>query len=155
MPVSNERSVYRRFWPLGFALLALSFAISSGCGRSKAEVKGKVTYKGKNLDGGSIQIQTTKGVVAGDIQPDGTYSIKNVPVGLAKVAVAWTDEAAIQYNRDLAKGMREKKAGQPIPQHDKPKDTLKTPAKYADFDKSGLTVEVKGPITPYDIELKD
>ena len=155
MPVSNAHTIYRRFWPIGFVLLALSFAVFSGCGPTKADVKGTVTYKGKALEGGSIQIQSTKGVVGGDIQPDGTYMVKGVPTGPAKVTVACTDESAMQYNRELAKGMREHKSGQPIPQKDKPKDTLKTPARYADFDKSGLNVEVKGPVTEFNIELKD
>ncbi len=52
------------------------------------EVVGKVTYKGKPLAGGTVVLHPAKGKrVVGHIMVDGTYLIKNVPVGEMVVTI--------------------------------------------------------------------
>jgi hypothetical protein len=127
--------------------------ISSGCTPPKAEVKGKVTYKGSPLKGGGIIIQSSKGTThSGDIQADGTYVVKDVPTGPAKMTVSWVNEEAIEYNRELLKKGREEKGGG---SKGKPKDINSLPTKYSAFDTSGLSFQVQPGTTTFDADLTD
>jgi hypothetical protein len=128
-------------------LIVLSLSVV-GCG-DRVEVgtlSGKVTYKDKPLEFGSVMLQPVGGgpVARATIQPDGTYSIAidgkaGAPVGVNKVrvtcysgqrpgAASTTGEASIGDSL--------------IPEH------------YTKFSSSGLEVEVKaGENPPYNIEL--
>jgi hypothetical protein len=150
-------------WTLAFLLLAFTFVISGGCAPGKADVKGKVSYNGKVLEGGSIQFQSAKGTVhGGEIGRDGTYVVKGVPAGMAKATISWIDDKEAEVYAKMLKATRESpkdsdgKKFAPPPRPTQPPEKLyKVPQKYGDFDKSALSVEVKGPVTEYNIELKD
>ncbi|HLW65912.1 MAG TPA: carboxypeptidase-like regulatory domain-containing protein [Gemmataceae bacterium] len=138
------------------ALLGMAMAAFTGCADSKADVKGKVTYNGKTVDKGEVTVMSAKGTTHyGAIQSDGTYVIKGVPPGAAKVKVGWVDDSAIEFNKQLAAKMRENKGGGIPKDMEKPKNTIASPEKYNDYDKSGLTVDVKSPTTEFNIDLKD
>jgi hypothetical protein len=92
----------------------------------------------------------------GEIQADGTYSIKKVPVGPAKVCVECTDP---KVREEVRKILQESKRptdekGQIKPNID-PKKLHVIPTAYNDPDKSGLRVEVKKGPTTYDIQLSE
>lgn len=70
-------------------VMCLSFSAIGGCRRvASATVSGKVDYDGKPLNSGYITFlvnnSTAKG---GNISPDGTYSISDLPYGSAVVSV--------------------------------------------------------------------
>jgi hypothetical protein len=91
-------------------------------------VSGKVTFKGKPLAGGKIRFVPAKksAAVEAEIQADGTYEAKGVPVGEARVVIQPSDKS------------------------------VKLPARYADAKTSGLTYEVKKEGDNYlDIDLND
>jgi len=157
MSFFSTNSVYRVSKILGLLLMTAVFVVFSGCGTNKADVKGHVTFKGQPLTSGAIQIQSAKGAVfSGEIQSDGTFVVRGVPVGPAKVAIAATDPSAGEWNKQLAMKMREGKSGaKPSAQTEQPKQTLTTPAKYANFDQSGFAIEVVGPITERDFDLSE
>lgn len=147
-----------RFWRLWAGLLLLPFGLMLGCGgSSKGTVSGKVLYKGQPLKGGNVAILSKAGGgnLTSSIQEDGSYSISKVPRGPAVITV-------------------ETRSIRPVPQKALPgpyarasKDTLPPglvvgdaaryvpiPEQYADPEKSGLSLDVKGGPQPHDIDLK-
>ena len=93
-----------------------------------------MTYKGAPLPGGTVAFHPDKGKpVAAQIQPDGTYSARAVPVG--DVVVTVETESV-------------KKAGGGA-------KYVKVPAKYAGPKTSGLTVTIKAGKQTHDINLLD
>jgi hypothetical protein len=65
------------------------FLAFTGCGESRATVKGTVTYKDKALPGGTVIFVTEDGSLNDrvEIQPDGSYSSTRVPIGKCRVGV--------------------------------------------------------------------
>jgi hypothetical protein len=136
-------------------LLVASVFLLSGCGKPVGNVAGKVTYKGKALEYGSVSIYSADGTACGgEINPDGTYLIKNVPVGKAKVVVASQDPKKIEAFTKAVQESRDKNT--PIPEKAlaDANSISRIPSSYGDAEQSGLTVEVKAGTTSYDIDLK-
>ena len=137
---------------VGLVLLVVSVSACSGAGKS--EVSGKVTFKGAPVTSGEVQIMASDGTIAsGEIRSDGTYTVQGVLAGSHRVAITNVDEkAANEYF--LALAGRSSKGGDPIGPDGKPRPKgspplersafSKIPAKYGEYDTSGLTVEVKG-----------
>src|SRR5262249_18625300 len=77
----------RPFFRPTVALALLSLAVL-GCA-GKGDVSGKVTYQGKPLVWGTVQFEGSDNVLKqGNINSDGTYSIRGVATGEAKAAVS-------------------------------------------------------------------
>jgi hypothetical protein len=115
-----------------FAVCALLVA---GCGgESKTVVQGKITYNGNAVTTGLINFQPDKGQpLGGAIQSDGTYKYE-LPPGSYKVRI---DAPGADSG-----GLKE---GEPIPPGGPPKTTpaqRQAPAKYANYDTSGLTAAI-------------
>ena len=139
----------RAFRSRAVVMALLTFAVV-GCGRG--DVSGKVTYKGKNLVWGTVQLEGSDGLVKhGNIQRDGTYSIKSVATGTAKAAVSSINPTS----SDFQPIHRE---GQPPPQVIQARKEIKgwfpIPAKYDRPFNSGLTYEVKRGENTIDIDLE-
>jgi hypothetical protein len=146
---------------LGLPLLCLLIGLTAtGCSSSQATVTGKITYKNAPLKNGSISFQAADGKTYGtEIQGDGTYSVKVAP-GDAKVAISSIDEGKAAEVRKKLKDMRENPKGG-APKTFSPQDfgrggaTL-IPPKYGDFDKSGLTKNIKSGVNKdVDFNLTD
>ena len=76
-----------------FGLAGLGLAVAACTGPSTSELSGKVTYKSAPLTSGEVHVLAANGVeVSGEIKPDGTYVIPNVPRGTHKVRVFCVDE---------------------------------------------------------------
>jgi len=129
----------------------LAGMLAAGCGSNTAQVTGKVTYQGKNLEFGSVSIRSSDGqIFQSEIKSDGTYSIPNVPLGPGKVSVMCQDtDKKIEYGKKISaegKGMTGE-GGKPkqIPHVDGSKFDI-VPGMFANFETSGLTIDVqKGP----------
>ena len=130
------------------ALVAGLLALVPGCGPGTATVAGKVTYQGKPVVWGSVTLKAADGSVHQiGINPDGTYRLDRVPVGVAKVGVASPDptpsaRAKASDDSRVPTGMPRPPAGA----------WFALPAKFADPATSGVTVQVGG--GPTDIELQ-
>jgi hypothetical protein len=62
--------------------------LASGCGGGVGDVSGKITYKGKEVVFGTVSFVGADGIPrAARINPDGTYTVKDVAVGEAKITV--------------------------------------------------------------------
>ena len=121
-----------------------------GCGAPKeTTVSGKVTYQGKPLITGFVLLRfDDNNEVNGAIAVDGTYTIRTVFQGHAKIAVGSPkppDPAA--------------SAGRQAPNVDPstlpdPKNWVPIPEKYLNTETSGLEITVGGGTNKKDIELQ-
>jgi hypothetical protein len=131
----------------GAALAAALLALAVGCRSGTAplaEVRGKVTYRGEPLRGGTVVFTpdasrgTTGEPAAADIQPDGSYTLKTADS--AGAAVGWHRVTVLA----LVPAAGPPPAGQ---RFTVPLSAL--PLKYREPHLSGLSCEVKagGPNT--------
>ena len=141
--------------------LLLTLLTAIGCGGGVGDVTGTVTYKGKPLDGGSVQYRSGGKTIASEISKDGKYSIAGVPAGAALVAVSYVDPRATDHFRAVSAASKSGGAGRgdkeaPASALSKVDPTTfnKVPDKYNDFNGSGLTFEVKKGPNTNDIDLK-
>jgi hypothetical protein len=118
-------------------LAILAAAAQARPAKKTGTIMGKVTYKGKPLPGGTVTFHPAKGkAITGIIQPDGTYAVKDVPLGPAKVAI---ETESVKPKPGAAP-----KGGKYIP----------IPAKYASPKTSGLTYMVAAGKQTLDIVLE-
>jgi hypothetical protein len=130
--------------------LCAALAVLAGCDRGPTlvPVTGKVLYKGKPLEFGSVMFQPSSGQPAvGEIHADGTFTLSTfgpndgAVVGSHKVRIACYES----QNPSAVKGPGEQSLGK-----------LLIPMKYTLFDQSGLTAEVREDRTePFVFELSD
>lgn len=117
-----------------------------GCGPGRGDLSGVVTYKGKPLASGYVNVEGSDGVIAGaEIRPDGGYEIKNLVAGPVRITV---------YSPNPAQPAVLARRPEDIPP---PKDASKwfpIPEHYSDFSKSELThVLTRGP-NVHNLDLK-
>ena len=132
-----------------FVALA-SLVMLAGCsGPKTGDISGKVTYNGKPIASGSVIFTSPNSIgVPANINDDGTYSCKAVPVGDAAVAVVSPNDAAeARYTASQKPGMDMEAS-----KFD-PKKWFPIPAKYGQ--NSPLTFSVKDGSNTFDIELVD
>ena len=129
-------------------LVALACA---GCGRV-GQVAGKVTYRDQPVPDGTVMLLASDGQpYDGKIQPDGTFLIRDVPSGTAKVSVTSLTAAGEVDKTGNSKG--DGRAKQRSIAKGGPRSRI--PSKYGDFTQSGLTVTVeKGATAQLDLNLK-
>lgn len=137
-------------------LVVAAVLAAAGCA-GKGDLTGTVTYKGQPLRLGAVQVRGADGIVrAGQIGPDGWYTVPGLPAGPAVVAVVCRDPRQVEYTQTLARGARgpaRVTAAVPPAPGRSPNFSL-IPEKYADLDKPELRVTVRGGTTAFDIELK-
>lgn len=167
-----------------FAALFAGLAVGCGSSNTPASIKGKVTYKGQPLPGGGITFTGDGGSYPGSINSDGTYAVKDVPVGNFAIIVetesvnpkggtSADDKDLNKKNKQQAKGieqarqqrMKEEGIGGggggggggfgPAPPEVLAAMYLKIPAKYSDKRTSGLRMDVVRGEQTKDIELTD
>jgi hypothetical protein len=140
----------------------LLLAAAAGC--SSGTVRGKVSYKGQALGGGTVVFTVArKGSVRSEIGEDGSYKVGKCPIGTAKISVetASLQPAPIRDPRaGPAAGMTPPPGA--IPQGvdasfyqvgPKKGKFVPIPDKYNDPDTSGLQYPVKGGSQEFNIDL--
>jgi hypothetical protein len=142
----------------GMVLLAASLCAITGCGASKADVTGTVTYRGKPLVWGTvIVIGSDHMPYYGFIQADGTFNVKNVPLGPAQLGVGSLNPYyEPKFEKPEHKARYEElqaRVGLEMPPKPPKGAWFPIPAKYNDPLKSGLTADVKSPATTVDLKL--
>jgi hypothetical protein len=137
---------------LGVALLALA-----GCGGGATDVTGTVTYQGKPVVFGTVQVIGSDGLPkSGPIQPDGTFKVSGVKLGPAKVTVS--------SPKPPGSASAPRRGGRDQDDEDRrPVETPASPAviaawvqlpeKYGDPEKTDLKVDIKSG-QPLDLDLK-
>lgn len=165
---------------LGSGLLVSVLAMTAGCS-SGGTVSGQVTYKGELVRGGTVVFYGANNWTGNAvIQEDGTYTVLKVPKGPVTITVdTKTAPGAPQGNASKSPQDRFKDMGSPgggkAKQMPRPPDKADIPeaaknnplyssqaqgnrytaipAKYADKDKSGLTLDCIGGKQMHDIRL--
>jgi hypothetical protein len=141
------------------ACLAPAVLAAAGCGDTpKADVSGVVKFKGRPVVWGTVTvIASDQMAYHGSIHPDGKYTVKDVPIGPATVAVASADpytKRLVKAEREAELAAKRKEAGMedlPPP----PKGMwVPLPARYANPRASELSCDVAQPETAFDIALK-
>jgi hypothetical protein len=124
--------------------------VAGGCGSNRpsmAPVEGKVVYQGKPLEFGSVLFQPDAGPPArGVIQSDGTFHLSTYRDG---------DGAALGVNRVQITCNDLQRPGAADTNHEPGLGKSHIPQKYARYDTSGLTVEVRARNEPVVFELTD
>ncbi len=133
----------------GSVLLLLGLA---SCGPGRGDLEGKVSLEGKALTSGDVQVFGGDGEIRqGKINPDGTYSIKDIGVGgELKFAVVSLDP---NTSRPKLRAIGPGKAKLPDDTRD-PAKWFPIPEEYSDLQKSGLTFGLKPGKNTWDIALK-
>ena len=129
--------------------LAACLLLAAGCGKGPPEItvlSGKVTIDGKPVKVGVVNVVSDDDVIrtAGDIAPDGSYSIVGAPVGPVKLSVSTEDFKVI---------LPEPGSGAAAQPRANPLYTA-TPKKYEKFETAGLATTVPRGKASFDIELK-
>lgn len=121
-------------------------ALTSGCGAKTGELTGRVTFHDKQLQQGTVLAASSGGSVhSGVIQSDGSYTIPGIPVGPAKIAVNCPDP------REVKVIPRKKEDNVPTADIS---TWIAIPEKYADPEKSGLSIDIKPGTNTFPIDLK-
>jgi hypothetical protein len=136
----------------GYLRAALGAAVLSvaGCSGGTTDVSGKVSYNGKPVVFGTVQIIGSDGLPkSGAIQPDGTFRVSGVKVGSAKVTVSSPPPPGSSAAAPRAKVGREAEEERRPADADTPvspevaKGWFALPEKYSDPSKTDLAVEIK------------
>ncbi len=119
------------------AVLVLILAgLTVGCGRGIGNIKGTVSFQGKPLPAGTISFyDSDNGVQNGEIKSDGSYEVKGVLAGEAKIAV----RVPLIIDSPIKVG--------PAP------TIVPIPARYLNHETSGLTYQVKTGDQIHPVEL--
>jgi hypothetical protein len=130
------------------AVAAALLAFAAGCG-GRGDVSGKVTYQGKPLVWGTVQFEGSDGMLKqSNINGDGTYSVKGVAAGEAKVAVSSINPNSADFQPRVVEGKA------PPPPRPKVEGWFPIPEKYDTPHKSGLVYTIKSGPNAIDIDLK-
>jgi hypothetical protein len=156
-----------------WALLVLfPLPMVAGCGNT-TEVKGQVLFDGQPLPGGIVSFMPTEGnhgnLMTATIQEDGTFDMKNAPIGPVNVSIANVHlkpedpeqrarriRGEVPHGRRLARYWLKPKALERIEQQaNKPMigKYVRIPVRYYNPATSGLTVNVQRGSDPVKIEL--
>ncbi len=131
------------------AIITVCCALASlvGCGGSsdKAIVKGKVTYKGAPVTGGTLTLAPASGPpLSVTIKADGTFQTSDIPTGQMGVGID-TDSIMAMPGGSMANPPKDVQM---------PKKVV-IPAKYKDPKTSGLTWDIKSGTNTKDFDLTD
>lgn len=150
----------------GVVLLIAGAGCGTGNSLAPANISGGVTYNGKNLPGGVVKFVAPDGSqYSGDIGPDGTYAVADVPIGELIIVV---DTSNLDPAKSELKGTDAKRRSN-ISQQKAPsgyssgptgagnddRKYVKIPDKYSNAKKSPLTLTAKAGRQVHNIELTD
>jgi hypothetical protein len=135
----------------------LGVLMLSGCRPETGEVSGQVTYSGQPLTHGTVQFFCQdQQIISRLINGDGTYSVPELPLGAAKIAVVTHPPIPNGYARPqtLPPSKDAPKLGEPargrLPEGAK---YVPIPYRYGNPDQSGLAVTVSKGNQIFDISL--
>jgi hypothetical protein len=136
---------------LAYVLVTLAICIAAGCSggnQGLAAVKGRITYKGKPVPNGTVNFlpeDANKPSATGEIQPDGSYSLKTVVSNRpSDGAVVGKHKVVIVAMQDMASRLPEDRIPLPPPI---------VPIKYTSPATSTLTAEVEDNENVIDFDL--
>jgi|SRR5581483_3904855 len=127
-----------------FLLVPILFL--AGC-QGRGDLSGKVTYQGKTVYVMSLQALGPEGFPRLASLEDGVFTFKGLPTGEYRFSIA-----SPEPTKSLS-ALRKPDCLPPAPAVDLAK-WFRIPAKYADFNESGLTFTVKRGVNEFNIVLE-
>ena len=125
-------------------LAGLVVAAAGGCGGGTGDLRGKVTFNGKPVTSGTVQVFLPDGSTrTSAIAPDGSYAVNDVPTGAVRIGVSSPNPK--QRYDDLiafAKTEEQKKKAVP-PDSATVKSWVGLPDAAAQPESSGLSATIK------------
>lgn len=123
----------------------------SGCGGGSGNLQGRVTFQGKPVVSGTVQVFAVDGSVwTGDIATDGRYEVRGIPTGQAKIAVNSADRDQKTSLEKISHGPRAKEGPA---RGGNPPGWFPLDSKYADPAKSGIKTAIGSGSNEFNIEL--
>jgi hypothetical protein len=129
-----------------------------GCGSGFGDVTGKVTYKQRALDSGTVMILASDGQPYDSaIDSAGNYVIRKVPAGHAKIAVTSIVPIANKEPKETKDGKKTESrlVAIEVTKGTTPSRISAIPTRYGTFAASNLAVDVVSGRTTHNIELGD
>jgi hypothetical protein len=148
----------RPFRTIGLFVLCCSvLAGVVGCGKGRASVKGKVTFNNQPLTAGNIAyIASDNRIGTGIIKSDGTYEIKDAPIGETTITVTTPKTpmgpVRLQKPPPGVQGMP-KEMMPPGYEPGKPVRIMPVPEKYSTVETSSLKFTIKPGSQDHDVQL--
>jgi hypothetical protein len=130
---------------------------SGGSSNTPSSISGKITYNETPVTAGTVIFFTDQGVYPLPIGANGEYAGSDLPAGAAKISIE-TESANPEKKKSVYAGSKDKKMMSPVPEGaggGASGQYVKIPAKYADKDKSGLTVTLTKGKQTQDFKLTD
>jgi hypothetical protein len=125
-------------------------ALAAGCSDdTNGRVLGRVRFNDRPLTSGTVIFTFPDGKTrTGEIDENGAYRVRDVPVGLAKVTVKTGSRVppGLYPPKDVAIP--------PPPGAGKEPEPVKIPKRYQDPNSSGLSCNVRAGEQPFDIDLR-
>jgi len=139
-------------------LVAAALAAVAGCGPSRSDVTGTVSYRGRPVVYGTVSvIGSDQMTYYGTIRLDGTFSVAGVPTGPARVGVYSPDPyfeppipPAVRAKAEEAR----RAAGIEVAPRPPKGQWVRLPPKAADPLTSGLAVDVAAQPTVVDLRVE-
>lgn len=133
--------------------------VATGCGQyGQNQVTGKVYFEGKPVSLGAVVFVGTDGAPrTGSIEPDGSFLVKGVTPGPARIAVASLNPAQLDADFEIELQEKFAKLGIPLPPPE-PQNTSEwfpIPKAYGDVDTSELKADIQRGTTHFDIHLAE
>jgi hypothetical protein len=139
---------------LGIVALAASvMPIICGCSGT-GTVSGVVTCDGEKLQYGTVLFMTEGGARSSEIASDGTYVMRDVPPGLARISISCVDPKFMNTGINDSNAAKKEKKKPPLGTSFSAEEYSKIPLRYNNPDSSELTLEVKGGNQTFDLILK-
>ena len=134
-------------------LVAAALGMLAGCGGRSGTLSGRVSHQNKPVVYGTVMVFGADRITrSGNLGPDGTYTVADVPVGPVQVAVVSPEPPDAKPAAKHDERPRRGPAAAPLAAVDRSK-WFRIPEKYGDPEKSGLTTTVQPGGTRYDIPL--
>ena len=137
-----------------FLAYCLMFLVLAGCksGNEGGEATGKVTIDGEPVTAGEVVFVSEDGILSssGFIKGDGTYTVKEPPLGLVKIAIQTESFKTVDSSNGPPKPHPVMKMPDPQVMGSVYKEI---PAKYGKVETSGLTVTIKRGQLTHDLKL--
>jgi hypothetical protein len=138
--------------PFRSACVLLWTTLLVGCGgASVGDVSGRVEHQGKLVTSGSVVfVGSDRQPKQGAIQPDGTYTVLQVPVGEARVAIHSPDPGEVPT---IVQDPNDKRPPRKTPRLGDRSKWFPLPPEYGDHEKSGLKATIIAGDNTYDLKL--
>ena len=127
------------------------FVLAAGCGPSRGNVSGQISYHGRPMMQGTVQAVPADKIIRYASIENGAYQLRDLPAGSAHFAVSSPDPRAQRVAaRASSYPAKDKAEATTVVRAEK---WIPIPEKYASFETSGLHFDIRAGENHYEIVL--